>query len=272
MPTVSILIPCYNGARHIRPAIDSVLAETAVDLEVIVVDDNSSDDSVAIVSGYRDPRLRLERNPANLGMGGNWNRAMSFAAGTYIKVLPDDDLLMPGALAAQVAVLEADTAQQLALVFGARRIIDTHGKPLATRGLGGRDRRIPAAQIARSCVRRGTNMIGEPGAVLFRRALSDRVGPFDGSLPFVVDVDYWLRLLAYGDAFYLADPVSAFRVSNESFSVVLGDKQVTEYVGFINRMRAKGLAPASALDMAMGRVNARLQSLARRAFYKLVVR
>lgn len=271
--TVSVLIPTYNGARHIRPAIDSVLSQAGVGLELIVVDDHSSDGTADVVESYGDPRIRVIRNPSRLGAEGNWNRALELATGTYVKLLPQDDLLHPGSLAAQVATLDADTDEAIALVFGSREIIGPTGKLLARRGLrGASPGRIAAKTLVRQCVRRGTNVIGEPGAVLFRRTLAQRVGRFDGQQGFVIDLDYWIRLLAHGDAWYMAEPVSSFRVSGGSWSVAIGRKQGRQYTDFIARMHAAGLVAGSRSDLAIGKAAALANNALRLAFYKLFVR
>jgi len=273
VPTVSIIMPTYNGAAHIRPAIDSVLSQDFGDLELIVVDDNSRDDTVAIAASYADPRIRIERNPTNLGPEGNWNRALSLAQGTYVKLLPQDDVLMPGSLGRQIQALEADGAGTIALVFGAREVIDGEGRVLMKRGLpNARMGRIASADLARHCVRKGTNMIGEPGAVLFRRSLAERIGPFDAAQPYVIDLDYWLRLLAHGDAWYMDEVVSAFRFSRGSWSVAIGNNQSRQYSDFLDRMQAAGLVHASTLEMLIGKINARLSNVLRLVFYKVILR
>jgi len=273
MPTVSVVIPTYNGARHLRAAIDSVLEQQGVDLEIVVVDDRSSDESHAIAAQYGDPRVRAERNEQNLGPEGNWNRALSMATGRYVKLLPQDDTLLPGSLAAQVAVLEADTDRSIALVFGARDVINDAGSRLMSRGYKGASAgRVKAADILRACVRGGTNMVGEPGAVLFRKALSDQIGPFNGIQGYVIDLDYWIRLLAHGDAWYIPEPVSTFRISAGSWSVAIGTSQAREYRAFLNRMRAAGLIAPSGADMLRGRITASINNVARLLFYRLVVR
>ena len=272
MATVSILIPTYNGASYIAPAIDSVLEQQGVDLEIIVVDDNSTDDTVGIVRSYDDPRVRLSQNATNLGAEGNWNRALELAKGTYIKLLPQDDLLLPGCLAAQISALEADTEETIAIVFGAREIIDKSGRVITRRGYQGAPGRIAAASIIRACVRKGTNVIGEPGAVLFRRSLAKHIGLFNSIQPYVIDFDYWLRLLAHGDGWYMEKPVSAFRVSSSSWSVAIGARQSRQFADFLDRVQQAGLISASRWDLAIGKLKARLNNVLRLLFYKLVVR
>ena len=210
--TVSVCIPTYRGATHIRAAVDSVLTQTFADFELLIVDDNSPDDTFAIASSYRDPRVRCLRNHQNLGPEGNWNRCLAEATGRYFKLLPQDDVLAPNCLQREVEVLENDERHQIALVFCARTIVDARSRPVLVRQTFGRKaRRLTAETIFRRCLRRGTNVIGEPGGVMFRRALADTVGPFDATFPYVVDLDYWLRLLAHGDGYYVPETLASFR-------------------------------------------------------------
>jgi glycosyltransferase involved in cell wall biosynthesis len=252
---------------------DSVLSQDGADFELIVVDDCSTDETFAVASSYTDPRVRVLRNETNLGPEGNWNRALALASGTFIKLLPQDDTLLPGMLAEQVAVLEADGEGRIALVFGARDIIGDTGRKIMSRRLrGARPGRIAAADLSRWCVRRGTNVIGEPGAVLFRRTHAERVGRFDATDPYMIDLDYWLRLLAHGDAWYMDKIVSTFRVSAGSWSVAIGKQQGRQYRKFIDRMRARGLVAPGAVDMVLGRAAASINNASRMLLYTLVVR
>src|SRR3954465_13746774 len=100
-PRVSVCIPTYRGAGHLRTSIDSVLMQTFRDFELIVTDDHSPDDTFAIASSYGDPRIRCLRNERNLGAEGNWNRTLEQARGHYVKLLPQDDVLDPSCLQRQ---------------------------------------------------------------------------------------------------------------------------------------------------------------------------
>jgi glycosyltransferase involved in cell wall biosynthesis len=272
-PTVSVCIPTYRGAAHIAETIESVLAQTFADFELVIVDDASPDETGQVVARYRDARLRYVRSACNAGVEENWNRCLRFARGRYFKLLPHDDLIAPDCLARQVAVLEADRDERLALVFCARRIIDSRSRARMTRRYPRRGSGvIPARAVLRSCIRSGANLLGEPGGLLFRTALARRVGAFDASLRIVTDLDYWFRLLLYGDAYYLPERLASFRVSQGAWSVAIGAEQAAEFRAFIAKVGANPAFGLKALDMARGRLSARVNTLAKLIFYRLVLR
>lgn len=269
VPLVTVAIPAYKGAAYIQETIKSVLSQTLTDFELIVIDDGSPDATAEIAASFEDPRIRLLRNPQNLGPQGNWNRCLAEARGKYFKMLPQDDLLAPDCLTQQVAVLEADTDERIALVFCARRILLPDGRPLMRRRYPARTGLLDGQAVINRCIRAGTNLIGEPGCGLYRRSLSTRIGDFDAVNPYVVDLDYWFRLLKTGQAYYLEAPLSAFRVSRGSWSVAIGSAQSTDFTQFIRRISATpGFAP-SAIDRGLGHLRALLYSWLRAVFYRL---
>ncbi len=127
-PKVTVFIPVYNRERYIGAAIDSVLAQSFTDFELLVVDDGSTDGSVAQIEAYSDPRVRLERNPVNLGIPKTRNRGLELARGEYIAVLDSDDAVYPDRLAKQVAFL--DSHPDFAMVGSWGRAMDQSGRPL----------------------------------------------------------------------------------------------------------------------------------------------
>jgi len=131
---------------------------------------------------------------------------------------------------------------------------------------------IPARAVVRNCIRSGTNVIGEPGGLLFRRALAERVGAFDASLRIVTDLDYWFRLLLHGDAYYLPERLASFRISQGAWSVAIGAEQAAEFRAFIAKAGANPAYGLSGLDMASGRLLAQANTLAKLVFYRLVLR
>lgn len=266
-PVVSVLIPVYNGGRYLAETIDSVLAQTYSDFEVVISDDASTDESLEIISRQNDHRLRLLNNPVRLGFGGNWNRVLNEARGKFIKLLPQDDLLRSDCLQTQVDILQRDTDERLALVFSAREIIGPDGRVFMRRGLGDSHQILTLTALAQRTCRIGTNPIGEPGSVLFRRTAAHRAGLFDGTRPFVIDIDYWLRLLRHGEAAYIPTASCAFRVSTKSHSVRLGIGQAREFSDFLDVVAENFPMDISRTDVLLGKTLCRLNVLARRIFY-----
>jgi len=268
-PLVSVCIPTYKGAAFLPAAIDSVLRQTYPNFEIWVLDDNSPDETRAVVASYSDPRIRYVCNTSNLGPEGNWNRCLELARGKYFKLLPHDDLLAEDCLEKQVSILEEDKACEIALVFGSRQIVDPQGRVLMTRGLPRTNAgRIEGMMLVKRCVRAGTNLIGEPGNGLFRTEMIKRVGSYDATYPYLVDLDYWFRVLRYGAAHYTASQSSSFRVSAGSWSVAIGSKQYQDFKGFVDKFYADASYGISPFDRAIGFFKARLNTFARTLFYR----
>lgn len=272
-PKVSVCIPTYKGAATVGAAIESVLAQTFCDLELVVIDDGSPDNTVEVVSSFSDTRLRYIRNVGNLGPEGNWNRCVVEARGTYFKLLPHDDLLAPECLAKQVGVLESDVEENIALVFAARTVLGPDGRALMQRGCpGAAPGRVPARELIGRCVRRGTNLVGEPGAVMMRLALARHIGGFDGQQGYVIDLDFWFRALAHGDAWYLEAPLASFRVSASQWSVAIGRQQDHEFMELVRRMAAQFSPPLRMTDLWVAQLSAKFNMWARQLFYMLYLR
>lgn len=272
-PLVSICIPTYRGATYLEATINSVLDQSYPHFEIWIVDDNSPDETPAVVSRYVDPRIHYVRNPDNLGPAGNWNKCFELATGKYFKLLPHDDLLSPECLAEQVSILELDRESEIALVFGSRGIADPNGRIFMTRGLPQTyASRIKGLELVKRCVRAGTNLIGEPGNGLFRRDISHKVGAYDSAHPYMIDLDYFCRVLQHGDAYYTATRTSLFRVTPGSWSVAIGSRQYQDFKGFINKLRADTKFNISASDSAIGLVRARINTMARAIIYYFMFR
>ena len=270
-PQVSVCIPTYRGVAFLGKTIDSVLNQSYPYFELCILDDNSPDDTPSLISRYADPRIKYIRSNRNLGPEGNWNRCLEVAHGKYFKLLPHDDLLAPDCLEKQVAVLENDAAGQIALVFGSRAIIDADDRVLMRRRLGRETAgRIESRVLIRRCIRAGTNLIGEPGNGLIRQELIKAVGTYDASHPYLVDLDYWFRVLAHGDAYYMSTQTSAFRLSPGSWSVAIGGKQHRDFKGFVDKFKGDTRFCISGADRTIGLAKAHLNTIARAAMYQLI--
>jgi glycosyltransferase involved in cell wall biosynthesis len=183
---VSVVIPCYNQARFLGEAIQSVLFQGYDDLEIVVVDDGSHDCTEEVASGYarEDPRVRLIRQE-NRGLAAARNRGLAEAGGEYVVFLDSDDRLVLGAL--EVGVRELEAHPGCAFVSGICRKITADGSVMP----GWEQFRVrdePYLELLRSCP------IYVP-AVMYRGAVFDVVGNFDTSYRAAEDYDLYYRIL-----------------------------------------------------------------------------
>ncbi|MGO9959699.1 MAG: glycosyltransferase family 2 protein, partial [Solirubrobacteraceae bacterium] len=227
---MSICVPAYNHARFISECVSSALDQDADDFEVLVVDDQSADETFAIVERVADPRLRVVRNERNLGAVGNHNRCLGQARGRFVLILHGDDRIHPGTIRALRMALEEG---QAVLAFGRRDIqvlgdledrswADEFGRldePLIAAVL----KRAPADSEAVKLPGQEVvayhldtdlrlNCIGEPSNVMIDREIAQAVGGFRPGLHQVFDTDMWLRLLCHGDAMFVNEAVAVRRV------------------------------------------------------------
>lgn len=126
MELVSIIMPAYNSAQFIRHAVESVLAQTYTDWELLIVDDGSTDNTAEIIASYQDERIHMMRNELNLGAALSRNKALREAKGKYIAFLDADDLWLPEKLEKQLAFMQQNG---YAFTFTDYRIINEDGTP-----------------------------------------------------------------------------------------------------------------------------------------------
>jgi glycosyltransferase involved in cell wall biosynthesis len=267
-PLVTIGIPSYECADFIGEAISSALAQGFTDLEVLVIDDRSSDATVEVARGFDDPRVRLLINEVNLGPALNWNKVLLEARGRYIKLMGCDDVLLPGSIAAQVAVLEADPA--VVICTGARDIITESGRRVMRRGNGPLKGRVAGRDAGREMVRRGANLVGEPCAALLRASAVEEVGGFNEGNPYCIDMEMWLRLLEVGDVYVLDRPVCGYRIVGTSWSHTVADTQDADVIELLEETVARGAFGATEADVASGTRATRSHAVGRRLVYRVL--
>jgi len=204
MPEVSVIIPTYNRADLVTLAIESVLAQTYPDFEIIVIDDGSQDDTGAVVKAYPDPRIRYIYQD-NTGLGGARNTGIRAARGRYVAFLDADDLFLPENLALQVQELQSHP--EAGFAAGGHLFVDKAGQPLAERRPW---RSYPQPDLETWL--HGCPII--PSAVLIRREWLMRVDGFTALRPMgAEDWDLWLRLAYRGCRMaWTPHVVSAYRI------------------------------------------------------------
>ena len=197
----TVVVPSFNHAAWVEEAVSSALAQSEHDVEVIVIDDGSTDDSVARLARISDPRLAVVAQD-NAGLSNTLNRGLARARGRWVRFLPSDDALEPDCLARQLAA--ADAAPGARLVFALPTVVDAHGVPYPDpapqawfdHAPDGRD------EILRDLLER--NFLCAPG-VLFDRDLARVVGGFDPELRIAQDYDLWLRMLPWAPAVFVRE-------------------------------------------------------------------
>jgi len=190
-PTVSVLMPAYNGEKYIGQAIESVLSQSFSDLELIVVDDGSVDDTMAIVERYMsDSRLVCLESVGNKGVAAARNRALSHSNGRFISFLDQDDAWLPNKLEVQVKILEDNP--DVAMVHSDVMVMDEVGFVV------NRDDYL----VSMDSVINVRNIFPELFArcdiqvltVLLRKSVLDNTGWFNEELAGVDDYELWLRI------------------------------------------------------------------------------
>lgn len=206
-PRVSVVMPAYEAARFLGEAIESVLAQSFHALELVIVDDCSTDRTWEIASEFarRDARVRPFRNERNLGIVRTRNRAFAEAdaRSDYFAIMDSDDVCLPTRLERQVAFLDAHLDH--ALVGGHTLVIDERSNEIGIRRYPTTHDRVVAAMGR-------YNPIAQPTATLRRSAL-DAVGRYDEGFPRCQDYELWLRLAARFKIANLDEPTLKYRWS-----------------------------------------------------------
>lgn len=211
-PLVSYCVPAYNHAQYVEACIRSILAQSYPHIEVVVIDDCSTDPTYDIVRSLDDPRVRAHRNPVNVGPGETVNRCIRMARGEFIAVSGSDDVHLRDKTAIQVERLLAN--RRVGAVFSTPAFIGPQGEALASERNPGLPV-FPAFNAHRvvmfqELLRRG-NFLLAPSAII-RRSVVERVGLFDPGLIQLQDYDYWLRIAVDHDLLVVDQPLVQYRM------------------------------------------------------------
>ena len=226
-PFVSICIPTYNGAKYLRECLDSILAQTFTDFEVLLVDDQSSDETLSIVQEYaaKDERIYVKQNEQNLGLVGNWNRCIELAQGEWIKFVFQDDLIAPECLEKMLAVSKPNSS----IICCRRNFILENSIPenmkiffqniFTLENLFSQSTEISASDYCEAVLNNiGYNYVGEPTAVMLRRDVFHKFGTFNPHLVQICDFEYWTRIAVNTGIIYVPDTLATFRVHSNATS------------------------------------------------------
>jgi glycosyltransferase involved in cell wall biosynthesis len=213
MSLVSVVIPCYNQSRFLGKAVESVLSQIDMELELIVVNDGSTDEIVQVASPFlADPRFRII-NQKNAGLPAARNRGLRESTGTYINFLDSDDWLAGNMLRTLSTAL--DQNPEMAFAYCDIQMVDAHGAPGETISVGSA-REVTSGDIFGSLVLSG---YFPPQTVLLRRSVLDEIGGFDEQLGGHADYELWLRATGKGhQALYVDQKLAYYRVHDKNMS------------------------------------------------------
>jgi glycosyltransferase involved in cell wall biosynthesis len=185
-PLVSILVTVYNREKYLAATLESILASGFLDFELIVVDDQSRDDSIRIAQEYAatDSRVRVIRNERNLGDYGNRMKAAGLARGRFIKYVDSDDLIYPHSLGVMVDAVQRRDDIGLALAHSMPE--DEEPYPWVLSG----NEAYRKQYLGRGCLSCG------PTGAIIRRSAFENCGGFDAKWKVLSDIDLWLRMAA----------------------------------------------------------------------------
>lgn len=182
---ITILMPVYNGEQHLKQAIESVLGQTFVDFELLIIDDGSNDGSGKIINSYEDERIRLVKNKKNKGIIFSLNKGLALARGEYIARMDADDISLPERLSKQYRFMENNPG--VALVGCWAKIIGEDGRPL-------NDKRLPSkhGEIKFNLLFRNPFI---HSSIFFRKNLIKAMGGYDYNYKHAEDFALYSKLI-----------------------------------------------------------------------------
>lgn len=260
-PRVSVVVPCYRYGNYLPACVRSILDQPGVDVDVLIVDDASPDDSadVARALAAADPRVRVIVHETNKRHIATYNEGLSLVDGEYAVLLSADDMLAPGSLARAVAVMEANP--RVGMVYGRTPHFQDAPPTARTRTLGWRV--WSGTQWLEAVARSGHNPVINPEVVMRRRIMVE-TGYYDPSLPYSGDMELWLRAALVGDIAYVVGPDQGFyRTHGQNMHIGQFGRLLDDLTG--RRQAFDTIFERHAPVLVPGRDLTRLHRLSRRA-------
>jgi len=263
-------VPVFNGMPHLRPLVDSLLTQTYPNMEFVFSDGGSTDHSHDFLDSLMDPRIRILEQPQGTSAAENWTAASQAAQGEFTKLICQDDLLYPWAIEQQVTDLLS--RPKAVMATASRDIVDAKGRTVfRNRGLSGiKGKKIDGKQAIRQCYLQGTNVIGEPLAVLFRTEVLQDALPWQDENPLMLDLSMYEKVAPRGQICVHSKPIGAFRVSSSSWSTNLAKEQVDQTRQWQEAYAAQHADDLSAADRRRAALGRTTQTSLRRLAYILL--
>ena len=266
---VSVVVPVFNGLPHLKDLVAALLAQDYENLEIVFSEGGSTDGSAEYLTTLDDPRIRVI-TPDAPGAARNWTAATEAARGDYVKLVCQDDLIIPTAISKQVQDLQAHPTAVMAIA--PRDIIDAKGNVLyAKRGCQGLSAGLHhGTDVIRDCYLKGANIIGEPLTVLFTKDAITASMPWDDSNPLMLDVTQYAKVAPTGDVVVRDESIGAFRVSNSSWSTRLANVQRQQFARWQHDYAAVLPTPPTRIERTRAWIGMEKNALMRRAAYQVL--
>ncbi|MDY5162418.1 glycosyltransferase family 2 protein [Leuconostoc citreum] len=269
MLDVSVVIPVYKGRPFIEETVLSVLSQRDVAFDLSIALQGPEDGTRELLAeiAKTDSRLKIFNAPTGAAKE-NWQYVSQQATGKYIKLIPQDDVLLPGTLKRQFDLLEENP--QAVLTASLRQVIDDKNTILKKSwGLMGITKPMSGTAVMRHVIGLGMNALGEPGGVMMRRDAFEQGGGWDFSNPYVVDLASYLHVLAQGD-FVPDNQVGVkFRVSSGQWTAELQDVQSQHVISMNKAMHRDYPTIVTNAVLWRGNVMSQVMQLARLMVYKV---
>lgn len=212
LPKITVLMPVYNCELYVREAIDSILGQSFIDFEFLIIDDASTDCTVSLIKSYNDSRIQLIEKPINSGYTNSLNLGLQLAKGKYIARMDGDDISLPERFARQVAFLEANPAVILCgtwySIIGSDRIV-----------------KVPESHDAIKVALLKGNCFAHPSVMMRKLSLDVFQIVYDVSKEPAEDYDLWVRLVMKGRLYNLQEVLLDYRTHSNQVTKKYSDKQ-----------------------------------------------
>lgn len=229
-PLISVCVPTFNAAKYLSECLDSILAQTFTDFEVLILDNQSSDETLSIAKEYADSdsRIRIVINERNIGAIPNFNRCIKLAQGEWIKYVHADDFIAPNCLKEMLACSKPESA----IICCRRNFLFEPGIKEATKefflnflsdlsidNLFPNSTEISASDYCKVVIKHlSFNIVGEPTAVMIHRNAFYRFGTFNTHIVGIADLELWTRIVIHTGLIYIPKTLTTTRVHDESLT------------------------------------------------------
>lgn len=217
MSKVTIAIPTYNRSNFIAKSITSAINQTFTDIEILIIDNNSSDNTKKVVKSFKDKRIRYIKNDINIGMMNNWNKCIKMAKGKYVMILGDDDILLPNFVEESLKIFSK--YKNIGFTFSHINKMDEKGKILSKWGYKFfKNGLIHGENYIKTTINNLCCMTNS-SSVLINKKVFEMVGYFES--PFArntFDLNMWIKIANRFNVYFIEKILSNYRIHKNQIS------------------------------------------------------